>query len=84
MPPTTTFFAISSSASSIVNSGIKLPFLSRTPVTSVSIIILDAFIAAEIAPAAVSALILYVKPSFPIPTGAITGIIFSLISALMT
>ena len=42
----------------IVNAGIKVPFLSNTPATSVSISILVALSAAAIAPAAVSALIL--------------------------
>ena len=75
------FNNIKSIKTEIVNSGINLSFWSRTPATSVNIIILEAFIAAEIEPAAVSAFILYVKPSVPIPTGAITGIIFSLIKA---
>ena len=77
MPPFITPFRISCLACAIDNRGISLPLSSRTPSTSVSIKSLEAFNALAIDPAAVSALILYVWPSAPRPSGATTGIIFT-------
>src|SRR5574341_112700 len=74
MPPAMTPEATNSSTFFLFRLGISFLSLSRMPAWSVSRMSFSALSAPATAPATRSALILYVSPFGPAPTGAITGI----------
>src|ERR1700693_4088300 len=74
MPPSITLFLIRRSASRLVSVEMCLPSPLLMPCTSVRWISFSAKSAAATSPATRSALMLYVSPVAPTPTGAITGI----------